>query len=101
MVDYLQRLRTRFQKEVSRSAELRFGERRAPGSMQLSDGIFNPHHYSFGDQWATINFYLNMSVATKTRIRLASVMNGVDLYDLHRDILDVLDSLGEIELIRS
>jgi hypothetical protein len=32
---------------------------------------------------------------------LASFINNVDLYDLHREILNELDSPGEIELVRS
>jgi len=42
-----------------------------------------------------------MSVLRQQRIRLASIINNVDLHDLHRDILNELDSPGEIELVRS
>ncbi|MPZ37431.1 MAG: glycosyltransferase [Rhizobiales bacterium] len=63
-----------------------------------SEEVYSPHNFSFGDQWATINFYLNMSVMKRQRIRLASVLNGVSLHRLHKEILDVLDSPGEIEL---
>jgi hypothetical protein len=63
--------------------------------------IHSPHNHSFGDQWATINYYLNMSVMKRKRIRLATQLNGVNLYRLHREILDVLDSNGEIELTMS
>ncbi|MDP2354557.1 MAG: FkbM family methyltransferase [Beijerinckiaceae bacterium] len=70
-------------------------------SWPYSAGVYSPHHYSFGDQWASINFYLNMSVVTQERIRLASIINNVDLHDLHRDILNELESPGQIELVRS
>lgn len=30
--------------------------------MELTDEVYCPHNFSFGDQWATINFYLNMSI---------------------------------------
>jgi hypothetical protein len=66
--------------------------------MQSCEEVYSPHNFGFGDQWATINFYLNMSVVKRRRIKLASVLNGVNLHRLHKEILDVLDSPGQVEL---
>jgi hypothetical protein len=68
---------------------------------QLSDEIYSPHNFSFGDQWATINYYLNMSLMKGQRIRVASLFHGVNLQRLHKEILDVLDSSGAVELTLS
>jgi hypothetical protein len=80
-----------------RAIEAKAGEQAIP----LAEEIHSPHNHSFGDQWATINYYLNMSVMKRKRIRMASQLNGVSLYRLHKEILDAIDSPGEIELTQS
>src|SRR5690349_11364598 len=58
--------------------------------------IFAPHHSSFGDQWATVNFCLHRSLLRRVIVRL--LHRTPTMGALHRELICVLDSPGRLAL---
>jgi hypothetical protein len=58
--------------------------------------IIEPHNFAFGDQWATINLCLHRSLLRGETVRLHHRTAAMGA--LHREIVDVLDSPGKLEL---
>ncbi len=58
--------------------------------------IFEPHNSSFGDQWATVNCLLHMSLMRGEPVHLHH--RSPEMGELHAEIVSVLDSPGRLVL---